>query len=99
MLALPKIFMNHLGLLESVEEHYFMSSNAIASLVKMMEFLPENLQGQVVEHLREYLDELRSEQEWDETFKKTQNKLIAAAQLARKQIEEGQAQPMDYDQL
>ncbi|NJL09431.1 MAG: hypothetical protein HC908_02015 [Calothrix sp. SM1_7_51] len=76
-----------------------MSSNAIATVVKMMEALPENLQDQVMEHLREYLDELHSEQEWDETFKKTENKLIAAAQRAKKQIAEGQAQPMDYDQL
>jgi glycerate-2-kinase len=76
-----------------------MSSNAIATVVKMMESLPENMQDQVVEHLREYLDELRSEQQWDETFKKTQNKLVAAAQLAKKQIAEGQARPMDYEQL
>lgn len=32
-----------------------MSSSAIATLVKMMESLPETLQGKVVEHLQEYI--------------------------------------------
>ncbi len=32
-----------------------MSSRAIATLVKMMESLPEILQDRVVEHLREYI--------------------------------------------
>jgi hypothetical protein len=32
-----------------------MSSNAIATLVKIMESLPENMQAQVVEHLQEYI--------------------------------------------
>ena len=33
-----------------------MSSSAIATLVKIREFLPETLQYKVVEHLREYLE-------------------------------------------
>jgi YD repeat-containing protein len=32
-----------------------MSSKAIATLVKIMESLPENMQDQVVEHLQEYI--------------------------------------------
>jgi hypothetical protein len=74
-----------------------MSSNAIATVIKMMESLPENIQNQVADHLREYLEDLRDELQWEDTFKKTQNKLVAAAQLAKKQIEEGYSQPMDYD--
>ena len=34
-----------------------MSSTAIATMTKMMESLPEPVQDQVVEHLREYLEE------------------------------------------
>jgi len=76
-----------------------MSSTAIATVIKMMESLPETAQDQVVEHLREYLEDLRDELQWDTLFKKTQPQLIAAARRAKKEIAEGLAQPMDYDQL
>jgi gamma-glutamyl:cysteine ligase YbdK (ATP-grasp superfamily) len=76
-----------------------MSSTAIATVTKMMESLPETAQDQVVEHLREYLEDLQDELQWDTLFKKTQPQLIAAARRAKKEIAEGLAQPMDYDQL
>jgi len=76
-----------------------MSSTAIATVVKMMESLPETAQDQVVEHLREYLEDLQDELQWDTLFKKTQPQLIAAARRAKKEIAEGLAQAMDYDQL
>ncbi len=76
-----------------------MSSNAIATVIKMMESLPENVQNQVADHLREYLEDLQDELQWEDTFKKTQSKLVAAAQLAKKQIASGYSQPMDYDKL
>ena len=76
-----------------------MSSTAIATVTKIMESLPETAQDRVVEHLREYLEDLRDELQWDTLFKKTQPQLIAAAQRAKKEIAEGLAQPMDYDQL
>lgn len=76
-----------------------MSSTAITTLVKMVESLPEPVQDRVVDHLREYIEDLQDELEWDITFKGTQSQLVAAARLARQQIAEGQAKPMDYDQL
>jgi len=76
-----------------------MSSEAITTVVKMMESLPKDVQDRVVEHLREYLDDLQDELQWDESFKKTQQQLIAAAQRAKREITEGHAQRMDYDQL
>ena len=76
-----------------------MSSTAIATVIKMMESLPETAQDQVVEHLREYLEDLQDELQWDTLFKKTQPQLIAAARHAKKEIAEGLAQPLDYDQL
>lgn len=75
-----------------------MSAN-IATLTKMLESLPESAQAQVVEHLREYIEMLRDELQWDDSFKRTQASLVAAAQRARKEMEEGKAEPMDYDQL
>jgi hypothetical protein len=76
-----------------------MSSPAITTLVKMMETLPQPMQEQVVERMREYLLELESEQRWDETFSKTQDRLIAAAKQAKEEIKEGKAQPLEINQL
>ena len=76
-----------------------MSSPAINTVIKMMESLPEDKQNELVEHLREYLQDLQEEGKWQNSFDKTQDKLVAAARLAKQQIAEGKAQPMDYDKL
>jgi hypothetical protein len=76
-----------------------MKSEAIATVVKMMESLPVDVQEQVAEHLREYIDELQDEIRWNESFQRTQNKLVAAAKRAKQEIAEGQATAMDYEQL
>lgn len=76
-----------------------MSSATIATVIKMMESLPESVQDQVVEHLRGYLVDLQDELQWEGLFRKTQQQLIAAAQRARQEIAEGHAKPLDYDQL
>ena len=76
-----------------------MSSQAIATVVKMMETLPEPAQQQVVEHLREYFEEVQDELRWNRLFEKTQPQLAAAAKRAKQQIAAGQAKPMDYDEL
>ncbi|MEK7276167.1 MAG: hypothetical protein AAB342_05720 [Chloroflexota bacterium] len=76
-----------------------MSSTAIATVTKMMETLPELVQDQVVDHLREYLEDVQDELRWDTLFKKTQPQLVAAARRAKQEIAEGRAKPMDYDQL
>jgi len=74
-----------------------MSSRAIATLVKIMESLPETLQDKVVEHLREYLEDLRDEEQWNLSCENTQQSLIVAAQHAKQEIYEGKAQPLDID--
>lgn len=76
-----------------------MSSTAITTVVKMLESLPETVQEQVVEHLREYLADLQDELVWDEMFKRTQPQLVAAVRRAKQEIAEGQAQSLDYDKL
>lgn len=73
-----------------------MSLSAINTVIKMMESLPEDKQDKIVEHLREYIQDLQDEQKWNESFNKSQDKLIVAAKLAKQQIAEGKAQPMDY---
>ena len=63
----------------------------------MMESLPEDKQDKIVEHLREYIQDLQDEQKWNESFNKSQDKLIAVAKLAKQQIAEGKAKTMDYN--
>ena len=76
-----------------------MSSTAITTVVKMMESLPIEVQERVLEHIREYIDDLQDEIQWDRSFQKTQEKLVAAARRAKQEIAEGRAIAMDYDQL
>jgi hypothetical protein len=79
-------------------ESLAMPSTAIATVTKMMEVLPETVQNQVVEHLRDYIAEMQDEIQWDTLFKETQKQLIAAARRAREEIATGHAEPLDYDQ-
>ncbi len=76
-----------------------MVSDTIATVIKMMESLPETLQERVVDHLREYITDLQDEQHWDLLFERTQQQLIAAARRARQEMAEGHAEPLDYDRL
>lgn len=76
-----------------------MSSVAIATVVKMMESLPVDVQDRVAEHLREYIDDLQDEIQWNQSFQRTQQNLVAAAKRAKQEIAEGGATVMDYDQL
>jgi hypothetical protein len=76
-----------------------MSSADVETVTKMLESLPEAVQGQVIEHLREYIANLRDELEWNASFKRTESQLAEAARRARQEIVEGKAEPMDYEQL
>jgi len=76
-----------------------MSSTAIATLIKMVESLPDSAQDEVVQHLREYITTLQDDLQWDTTFQKTQPQLAAAAQRARQEIAAGHATPMDPSKL
>lgn len=68
-----------------------MSSSAITTIVKMIESLPDDLQEQVAEHIREYITDLEDEARWESSFKKTQDKLVAAARQAKQEIAEGRS--------
>jgi hypothetical protein len=76
-----------------------MPSAAIATIVKMMESLPVDVQEQIAEHLRDYIDDLQDEIRWNASFQRTQQNLVDAAKHAKQEIAEGQATVMDYDQL
>lgn len=76
-----------------------MASTAVVTVVKMIESLPEDAQDQVVEHLRDYLEEMRDDSKWENTFKKTQPQLMAAARRAKKEIADGYAKPLNRRDL
>jgi hypothetical protein len=76
-----------------------MSSAAIATIVKMVESLPDELQEKGVEHIRDYIADLEDEKRWDTSFQRTQDNLVAAARKAKQEIAAGQSVPMDYEQL
>ena len=71
----------------------------IDAAIEMMQSLPETLQQQVAEYLKEYIAELKDELQWDESFQKTQPQLVAAAQRAKQEIAEGKAQEMRLNEL
>jgi hypothetical protein len=83
----------------NTEGSSIMAAEAIATLVKMLESLPETAQDQVVVHLREYIEELRDELRWDVSFEKTQAQLAATGKRAKREIAEGHAKPLDLDRL
>ncbi|MEP6776041.1 MAG: hypothetical protein ABJA50_10645 [Chloroflexota bacterium] len=68
-----------------------MSSTIIATLIKMLESLPETQQEQAVEHLRKWVADLQDDLQGDATFEETQDKLVSAAQCARRETDEGEA--------
>ncbi|SJM93200.1 conserved hypothetical protein [Crenothrix polyspora] len=76
-----------------------MSTEAISTVVKMLESLPESAQNQAINHLRDYLADLQDEIRWDNLYKNTQANLIAKARLAKQQIAAGHSQPLNYDDL
>ena len=76
-----------------------MMTPPIATVIKMMEALPEAAQNQVAEHLRQYIQEMQDELQWNVLFEETQKDLIEAARQARQEIAEGHAKPMDYGRL
>jgi hypothetical protein len=75
------------------------STTTIATLIKMIESLPDPAQEQVVEHLREYLPDVQDEVRWDELIQKTQPNLVEAARTAKQERASGQAAPLDSDRL
>ncbi|MDI6450253.1 hypothetical protein [Anaerobaca lacustris] len=76
-----------------------MGLDAGMTILKMLETLPEPIQDRVVEHLREYIKDLRDEASWNEAFSRTEGNLAAAARQARREVAEGKATPLDPEML
>ena len=64
-------------------------------MVKMIEPLSVKMQEQVLNHLREYIQDLQDDFIWDNSFNNSQDRLINAAQKARREIAEGLAKSIN----
>ena len=60
-----------------------MHSPAVKTIIKMIESFPPEVRDQVVERLRDHLEDIRDEIHWDETFAKTQDKLASVARRVK----------------
>ena len=76
-----------------------MDTAAAKTMIKMLESIPDSLQENVVEHMRDYIEGIRDNAKWNDSFGRTQDKLSVAARQARRQVAEGKASPMDFDKL
>ena len=76
-----------------------MPTAAAVTIAYMIDPLPPHSQEQVVDHLRNYIEDMREETQWNDSFSKTQDTLVAMANRARLAIKEGKASPMDISQL
>ncbi len=55
--------------------------------------------GNIIYQLREYVEMLADDEEWDRQFEQSRDQLIAAARRARPVIANGLAEPMNFDLL
>lgn len=76
-----------------------MSKETLLLIEEMLAPLPEHRQQQVIEHLREYLAEIQSEERWEQLDQDYAPKLEKMAQRAKQQISEGIARPMNLNDL
>ncbi len=74
-------------------------TSTVATIIEMLESLPEHVQESVMEHLREFIEEIKDDANWNNSFAKGQNKLVDAAKQARKDVQNGKSQPMNLKKL
>jgi hypothetical protein len=72
---------------------------ATATVIRMIESLPEPVQDRVLEHLQDYIEDMRDEMQWNESFARTQDRLAAAARMARAEVSQGLAVSLEPNEL
>jgi hypothetical protein len=76
-----------------------MQTGTSVTIIKMIESLPESMQELALEHMQQYIADIRDELKWNDSIGKSQSKLIAAARQAREEIMQGKATPLDTEKL
>jgi hypothetical protein len=69
------------------------------TVLKLLETLPEGVQERVLDHLREYIEEIRDEERWTASYARTRGKLAEAAIIARQAVADGKSKPLDPESL
>ena len=75
------------------------TNKKLDAVISLLESLPENLQGKVLEHICDYVEEIQDDQKWADSFAKDQKKLVAAVRKAKEEIQNGNSEPMDLKEL
>lgn len=76
-----------------------MDTSAATTMIKMLESVPDQLQEDVVEHMRDYIEDIRDEAKWKDSFSRIKDKIITAARQARQEIADGKGSPLDIEKL
>ena len=76
-----------------------MSKENITTIIKIIESIPDSHQEKIIEYLKEYIADIQDELKWNQSFQKTQNKLVEVATQVKEKIIQGEAKTMDYKQL
>lgn len=75
------------------------TTSTATTIIKMLDTVPEGMQDRILEHMREYIADIREESEWNESFNKSQHQLMNAARQARRCIAQGKSVSLDLDDL
>jgi len=76
-----------------------MKTTEIITAVKILESLPRDSQKKVVDHLQDYIANLKDELYWDQQFENSGEQLAVAARDARERYHAGEAKPMDLSRF
>ena len=76
-----------------------MDTAAATTMLKMLESVPDALQESVVEHMRDYIEDVRDDAKWKELFGRSQDKLVAATLQARREVSQGKGRRLDIESL
>ena len=81
------------------ERTHKMPTTAAVTIAYMIEPLPPHSQEQIVDHLRSYIEEIREDLQWNESFAKSQDSLAAMAKQVKLDVKHGIASPMEISLL
>ena len=76
-----------------------MSTSRLKVLNGQLGELPDGLREKVVKYISEHLEDIMDEMRWDDSFARTAPKLEEFARQARKQMQEGKTEEMDFSKL
>lgn len=69
------------------------------TIIKMIEFLPFNIQESILKDVQAIVADAIDESEWQSKFEQKEEKPIAVAKRVKKQVAAGKVKPMDYSKL